>query len=115
MRVKTILAEKLRESLSSVLPIALIVALLCLFFVPVSTDLMLAFMLAVILLTAGMGLFTLGTESSMTPIGNYLGSRMTKSRNLPLIIVLSFILGVAITIAEPYLQVLASNVPHINT
>ena len=115
MRIKTILNEKLRESVASVAPIALIVALLCLFFVPVSTDLMLAFVIAVILLIAGMGLFTLGTEASMTPIGNHLGSRMTKSRNLPLIIVLSFILGIAITVAEPDLQVLANNVPHINT
>ena len=115
MRVKTVLAEKLRESVASVAPIALIVALLCLFFVPVSTDLMLAFVIAVLLLIAGMGLFTLGTEASMTPIGNYLGSRMTKSRRLGLIVVLSFILGVAITVAEPDLQVLANNVPHINT
>ena len=115
MQTKTILNEKLRESVASVAPIALIVALLCLFFVPVSTDLMLAFVIAVIFLIVGMGLFTLGTEASMTPIGNHLGSRMTKSRNLPLIVVLSFILGVAITIAEPDLQVLANNVPHINT
>ena len=40
---------------------------------------------------------------------------MTKSRRLGLIVVLSFILGVAITVAEPDLQVLANNVPHINT
>ncbi len=115
MQIHTILNEKLRESIGSVVPIALIVALLCLFCVPISTDLMLAFVIAVILLIVGMGLFTLGTEASMTPIGNYLGSRMTKSRNLPLIVVLSFILGIAITIAEPDLQVLANNVPHINT
>ena len=115
MQIKTILGEKLRESVGSVLPIALIVALLCLFFVPISNDLMLAFVIAVVFLIVGMGLFTLGTEASMTPIGNYLGSRMTKSRNLPLIVILSFILGVAITIAEPDLQVLANNVPHINT
>ena len=115
MQIKTILGEKLRESVGSVIPIALIVALLCLFFVPISTDLMLAFFIAVIFLIVGMGLFTLGTEASMTPIGNYLGSRMTKSKKLGLIIVLSFILGVAITIAEPDLQVLANNVPHINT
>ena len=48
MQIKTILGEKLRESVGSVLPIALIVALLCLFFVPISTDLMLAFVIAVI-------------------------------------------------------------------
>ena len=115
MQIKTVLNEKLRESVGSVVPIALIVALLCFFFVPISTDLMLAFVIAVIFLIIGMGLFTLGTEASMTPIGNYLGSRMTKSRKLGLIIVLSFILGVAITIAEPDLQVLANNVPHIDT
>ncbi len=115
MQTKTILGEKLHESVASVVPIALIVALLCLFFVPISTDLMLAFVIAVLFLIVGMGLFTLGTEASMTPIGNYLGSRMTKTRNLALIIILSFVLGVAITIAEPDLQVLAINVPHINT
>ena len=112
---KTILREKLNESIASVIPIALIVALLCLSFVPVTTDLMLAFLLGTIMLVVGMGLFTLGVEASMTQIGNHTGARMTKSRKLWLILTLSFILGIAITVAEPDLQVLASNVPHINT
>ena len=112
---KTILREKLNESISSVLPIALIVALMCLSFVPVTTDLMLAFLLGTIMLIVGMGLFTLGAEASMTQIGTHTGARMTKTRRLWLILALSFILGVAITVAEPDLQVLASNVPHINT
>ena len=51
----------------------------------------------------------------MTPIGNHLGARMTRSRSVPIIVALSFVLGVAITVAEPDLQVLANNVPHINT
>lgn len=97
------------------LPIALIVALMCLSFVPVTTDLMLSFLLGTIMLIVGMGLFTLGAEASMTQIGNHTGARMTKTRRLWLILALSFILGVAITVAEPDLQVLASNVPHINT
>ena len=67
------------------------------------------------MLVVGMGLFTLGAEASMTQIGNHTGARMTKSRKLWLILTLSFILGIAITVAEPDLQVLASNVPHINT
>ncbi len=112
---KTILREKLNESISSVLPIALIVALMCLSFVPVTADLMLSFLLGTIMLIVGMGLFTLGDEASMTQIGNHTGARMTKTRRLWLILALSFILGVAITVAEPDLQVLASNVPHINT
>ena len=112
---KTILREKLKESVSSVLPIALIVAVLCLGFVPVTTDLMLAFLLGTILLIVGMGLFTLGAEASMTQIGSLTGARITKSRRLSLILILSFVLGIAITVAEPDLTVLASNVPHINT
>ena len=115
MPSKTILREKINESISSVLPIAVIVALMCLSFVPVTTDLMLAFLLGTIMLIVGMGLFTLGAEASMTQIGNHTGAKMTKSRRLWLILVLSFVLGIAITVAEPDLQVLASNVPHINT
>ena len=112
---KTILRDKLKESVSSVLPIALIVAVLCLGFVPVTTDLMLAFLLGTILLIVGMGLFTLGSEASMTQIGSLTGARITKSRRLSLILIISFVLGIAITVAEPDLTVLASNVPHINT
>ena len=115
MPSKTILREKISESISSVLPIAVIVALMCLSFVPVTTDLMLAFLLGTIMLIVGMGLFTLGAEASMTQIGNHTGAKMTKSRRLWLILVLSFVLGIAITVAEPDLTVLASNVPHINT
>ena len=51
----------------------------------------------------------------MTLIGTYTGARLTKFRNLSILLVISFILGVIITIAEPDLQVLAENTPHINT
>ena len=115
MPSKTILREKISESIASVLPIAVIVALMCLSFVPVTTDLMLAFLLGTIMLIVGMGLFTLGAEASMTQIGNHTGAKMTKSRRLWLILALSFVLGIAITVAEPDLTVLASNVPHIDT
>lgn len=62
-----------------------------------------------------MSLFSLGADISMTPIGNKIGTALTKSRNLPLILIVSFVLGLAITISEPDLQVLAETVPHINS
>ncbi len=113
--VKTQLAEKMRESVSSVLPIALIVAALCLFVAPIPTDLMLAFVIGTIMLIFGLGLFTYGADNSMTKMGTYIGAKLTRSRKLALIIAISFILGVIITIAEPDLQVLAANVPHIDS
>ncbi len=106
--------EKMRESVSSVLPITLIVAVLCLFLVPVSSGLMLSFLIGSVMIIVGMALFTIGSDTAMTQIGNHIGAKMTKSRKLWLILLLSFILGVAITVAEPDLQVLATNVPNID-
>ena len=115
MHSKEMFFEKFKEAAASVLPITLIVALMCLSFVPVTTDLLLAFLLGAVLLIVGMGLFTLGSDVSMTQIGSHMGAKLTKSRNLALILSISFLLGVAITVAEPDLQVLAKNVPAIDT
>ena len=94
--------------------ISLIVLTICFVLVPVDTGLMLSFVLATAMLILGMGLFTLGAEMSMSKIGNYMGAKLTKSRRLGLILIVSFLLGVAITVAEPDLQVLAANVPEID-
>ncbi len=93
------ISEKIRESAVSVLPIVVIVLLLCLTVAPVSADLLLCFLIGALFVTAGMGLFSLGAEASMTPIGNRIGTALTKTRNLPLILVVSFMLGFAVTIA----------------
>ena len=111
---RQVLLEKLKEAAASVLPISLIVLAICFVLVPVDTGLMLSFVLATAMLILGMGLFTLGAEMSMSRIGNYMGAKLTKSRKLGLILIVSFLLGVAITVAEPDLQVLAANVPEID-
>lgn len=110
----SVLLKKFREAAGSVLPVSAIVAVLCFTLVPVHNGLMLSFILGTALLIVGMGLFTLGSELSMSRIGSLIGAKMTKSRSLPLILGLSLLLGFAITMAEPDLQVLAANVPEIN-
>ena len=105
--------EKLREAAASVLPITLIVAFVCFSLIPIPSGLMLAFLLGALMLIAGMGLFSLGADMSMSRIGSHIGAKMTSSRKLWLILLLSFLLGAAITLAEPDLQVLAANVPEI--
>lgn len=107
--------EKMAESVASVLPITLIVFVMCMLFVPVDSGLMLSFLFGAVMIIVGMGLFTIGSDLSMTQIGNHIGAKMTKTRKLWLILILSFALGVAITIAEPDLTVLATNTPAIDT
>ena len=115
MTSKGVFYEKFKEAAASVLPIVIIVGLMCLTFVPMKADLMLSFIIGSVMLIVGMGLFTLGSEVSMTPIGTHMGAKLTKSRNLPLILIVSLLLGVAITVSEPDLTVLAENVPAIDS
>lgn len=110
---KSILKQKLKESLDSVLPITAIVFVLCFSVISVPTDLLMAFLVGAFMLIIGMGMFTLGTDLSMTPVGEYVGSTVTKSRKLWFIIAVSFLVGAIITISEPDLQVLAEQVPNI--
>lgn len=110
---RTVLREKISEALSSVLPVTGIILLLIASIVPVTPDMMLAFLIGAFLLIVGMGLFTLGAEISMTPMGEYVGAKMTASRKLWLILSVSFFVGVMITISEPDLQVLAEQVSSI--
>lgn len=104
---KTIISEKIKEAFSSVFPITAIVFILCVSFVPLQSGMFLAFLLGAVATVVGIGLFTLGADMSMTPIGEYVGSETIKTKKVWLIIPIFFIVGVFITIAEPDLQVLA--------
>ncbi|MBR4234806.1 MAG: DUF1538 domain-containing protein [Clostridia bacterium] len=115
LKHKNLLFETLRESSASVLPIVLIVAVLCFIWVPMQTDLMLAFVIGAVFLVVGMGLFTLGSSLSMTQIGSHIGACLTKSRKIWLILSVSFLLGAAVTVSEPDLKVLAASVPAVDT
>ena len=91
------LREKLLEALQAVLPIVAIVLVLC-------------FLLGAAMIIVGIMFFTLGAEMSMSPMGERVGAMLTKSRSVPLIIGVGFLLGFLITISEPDLQVLANQV-----
>ena len=112
-QTRTVLGEKVREALTSVLPITLIVLVLCFTAAPVPTDVLLAFLMGAVLLIVGMGLFTLGADTAMLPIGERVGAQMTKSRKLWIVVGVSLLIGIIVTISEPDLQVLAGQVPGI--
>ncbi len=112
-RLNPKMQEKMKEALTAVMPIVAIVLILCFSLAPVSPSILLAFLFGALLVMVGMMFFTLGAEMSMTPIGEKVGAAMTRTKNVPLIIVLAFVLGVIITISEPDLQVLAELIPSI--
>lgn len=111
--MKEQLKEKTKESLASVLPITVIVFLLSATVVPMETGTLLLFLIGAMLLIVGMGIFQLGAELAMTPLGQSIGSRMIKGNKLWATVLICFFMGAIITIAEPDLQVLANQVASI--
>ena len=107
------LREKLLEALQAVLPIVAIVLVLCFSIAPVSPSILLCFLLGAAMIIVGIMFFTLGAEMSMTPMGERVGSVITRTKNVPLILGAAFVMGLLITISEPDLQVLADQVPSI--
>ena len=117
MRRNEILIKQLggaiSESLKSVLPIFAIVLILSITLTPMNSGIMVMFLFGTLLLIIGMSLFTIGSEISMEPIGSGIGSQLGKSKKMAFPMLICFVLGVIITIAEPDLQVLAEQVPSI--
>ncbi|MDR3295488.1 MAG: DUF1538 domain-containing protein [Clostridiales Family XIII bacterium] len=104
---------KTKESLSSVLPITLIVLMLNFTVTPMPFSIRGLFLIGSFLLIIGMGLFTLGADMAMLPMGEHMGSHLTKSRKFLLMLATALIMGTMVTFAEPDLQVLAELTPGI--
>ena len=76
------LVDKSKEALMAVLPITLVVSLLSVTFAPVDLGIIAQFFLGAFMLVQGMGLFTLGADMAMLPMGEYMGSHLTRKRNI---------------------------------
>ena len=102
---------KIKEALVSTLPITAIVYLLALtpWFDFSQTELV-TFTVGAVLLVVGIGLFSLGADLAMTPMGSHVGAGLSRQKKLGLLLSVCFMLGMLITIAEPDLQVLAKQV-----
>ena len=103
----------IKESLSSVLPIAIIVLILSVSCVSLDAGVLVLFLFGTILLILGMSFFTVGSSISMEPLGDGIGKSLSKSRKILLPLIICFVLGFLITVSEPDLQVLAEQVPTI--
>lgn len=108
------LKEKIKESLSSVMPITIIVFLLSLAMPEMPPGTFLMFLFGAVMLVLGMGLFSLGADMAMMPMGESMGSTMASKGKMWLILPVCFLMGTFITVAEPDLQVLAEQVPGIS-
>ena len=105
------LREKLKESLISVVPVSILVFVLAVTpWVDISRKELAVFAGAALLLILGISLFNLGADMAMTPMGQFIGEGLTKSKKLGILVSVCFVMGLLITVAEPDLSVLAEQV-----
>lgn len=108
------LFNKLKEALTSVLPVGIIVLILSLTpLVSLTGREMTVFGISAFLLIVGIGFFNLGADLAMTPMGKFIGEGLTKSKKASILLIISFLMGLLITVAEPDLSVLAGQVKSI--
>lgn len=108
-----ILLDKIKEAATSVIPVMVVVWLLHIFIAPLGENFP-RFLVGGILLILGLGLFLLGAETGIVPVGERAGSALTRKRNLALLLIAGFIVGFFITVAEPDVHVLAQQVTAVS-
>ena len=109
-----ILLEKIKESLVSALPITAIVYLMALLpWFDFSTKELPLFTACAALLIVGIGMFNMGADLAMTPMGTHVGAGLSRQGKPMLLLAVCFVMGLLITVAEPDLQVLANQVRSI--
>ncbi len=102
------LKTKFKEAFFAVFPLTVIVVLLGLFVIDLPTDSIIGFIVSSALLIVGMALFTIGIDNAIMPIGELIGSRITRTKKLWFIFIVSFFIGLIIAITEPGLTVLSA-------
>ncbi|MBQ6780480.1 MAG: DUF1538 domain-containing protein [Treponema sp.] len=105
--------QKLKETVSSVLPIMAIVMLLGVTIAPLGWGLIGRFLIGGVLVIFGLTIFLLGIDIGVIPIGERSGAALAAKRNLPLLLIAAFLIGFIVTVAEPDVQVLAGQVKNI--
>ena len=108
------LLKQLKEVTLSVLPAGVLALVLSFALGGMDTNEMISFSFSCVLVIAGLKLFLSGVDTGLLPIGNRIGSAMTKSRSLAIMLACAMVLGVIITVPEPDVQVLASQVTSVN-
>ena len=109
------LTQKIKEVCFSVIPIAIIVLILHFFVAPLDAVKLFRFMIGAAIIILGLSVFLLGIDLCITPIGNLFGHALIKPNKIWVIIAGGLILGFLVTVAEPDLQILASQVEDVTS
>ena len=102
--------EKLKEVLTSILPIVIVVSILAIFLLKLPGEEIAMFIFCIVLVVLGFTTFLTGVEVGINPMGAIIGKEIPKRRSKLFMILVVFTISFLVTIAEPDVSVFASQV-----
>lgn len=106
----SLLRGKLGDVSRSLFPVIVLVLLLNFTLVKADNDVILRFLVGAFFLLIGLGIFLLGVDLGMNPIGDAMAREIATSTKAYKVAALSFLLGFLVTVAEPDLLILGNQV-----
>ena len=106
------LYNSFKDSFISVAPITILILVVA-YLIGCSSKVIISFSISALLLIIGITLFTFGADLSMVMIGEKIGNSLIKRKKLFSVLAITLVIGFVITIAEPDLMVLASQLTSI--
>ena len=101
------------ESFNAVIPITAISIILALSFKAMTPMNIGTLVIGAVFLMLGMVLYNFGTDIAIAPAGSHIGGKVSSYGKLWLVVLVCFIVGVIVTVAEPDLSVLAGQIASI--
>lgn len=108
------LKEIIYEVFYAIFPVTAVVLLLqfTLFWLPAAT--VIQFLTGILFVSAGLVLFLIGVQVGLLPVGELIGSSLPRTGRAWIVILSGFVLGFAVTVAEPDVHVLAGYVDQVS-
>ncbi|CDQ17833.1 DUF1538 domain-containing protein [Halobacillus karajensis] len=102
------------EVILSILPITIVITILQFTLIWLPLDMFIQFLIGVLLVGSGLILFLLGVNIGLLPVGEMIGSSLSKTKRVWVIIFFGFLLGLVVTVAEPDVRVLSSQIDQVS-
>src|SRR5690625_106759 len=98
----------------SILPIKIVILILQFTLIWLPLETFIQFLIGVLMVGIGLMLFLLGVNAGLLPVGEMIGSALSKTKKLGVIILFGVILGIVVTVAEPDVRVLSTQVDQVS-
>ncbi len=109
-----LLKEAFSETSQAILPVSLLIIILQLLLAGIPLLSTLQFLIGMIMVIAGLFLFLTGVKVALLPMGEMVGAQLPKLGSVILVLIFAFVLGFAVTVAEPHVQVLGYQVDMVS-